>query len=156
MIYSWQLHYIQSEFKGQLPQPYASGPQATQIIPANMNDQNLEEPSRYVSRSRARRHLWFDADASRASYQLCIDRSLIDFVLQVDVRQCQYLVDLDTEEETPLEPRYSANKEEWSVVAHKPFLQASRYFPKRIIARKYVSDIKNYEHNGNDSQYTKS
>lgn len=46
---SWQLHFIQSAFKGQLPQPYASGPQATQIIPANMNDQNLEEPSRYVS-----------------------------------------------------------------------------------------------------------
>lgn len=49
LISSWQLHFIQSEFKGQLPQPYASGPLATQIIPANMNDQNLEEPSRYVS-----------------------------------------------------------------------------------------------------------
>lgn len=46
---SWQLHFIQSEFKGQLPQPYALDPQATQIIPLNMNDQNLEEPSRYVS-----------------------------------------------------------------------------------------------------------
>lgn len=45
---------------------------------------------------------------------------------QVDLRQCHYLVDLDTEEETPLEPRYSANKDEWSVVAYKPFLQASR------------------------------
>ncbi|TNN63487.1 Alpha-1,2-mannosyltransferase ALG9 [Liparis tanakae] len=38
----------------------------------------------------------------------------------VDVRQCHYVVDLDTEEETPLEPRYAANKEEWSVVASKP------------------------------------
>lgn len=48
-ISSWQLHFIQSEFKGQLPQPYASGPLPTQIIPAHMNDQNLEEPTRYVS-----------------------------------------------------------------------------------------------------------
>ncbi|XP_061754525.1 alpha-1,2-mannosyltransferase ALG9 isoform X1 [Nerophis ophidion] len=92
--HNWQLHFIQSEFKGQLPQPYASGPLATQIIPANMNDQNLEEPSRYV-----------------------------------DVRQCHYLVDLDTEEETPHEPRYAANKEEWNVIAYKPFLQASRSSP---------------------------
>ncbi|KAM9728464.1 alpha-1,2-mannosyltransferase ALG9 [Menidia menidia] len=91
---NWQLHFIQSEFKGQLPQPYPSGPLATQIIPANMNDQNLEEPSRYM-----------------------------------DLKQCHYLVDLDTEEETSLEPRYLANKEEWSVIAYKPFLQASRSSP---------------------------
>ncbi|KAE8287527.1 Alpha-1,2-mannosyltransferase ALG9 [Larimichthys crocea] len=89
--HNWQLHFIQSEFKGQLPQPYASGPLATQIIPDHMNDQNLEEPTRYV-----------------------------------DLRQCHYLVDLDTEEETPLEPRYASNKEEWNVIAYKPFLQASR------------------------------
>ncbi|XP_077402409.1 alpha-1,2-mannosyltransferase ALG9 isoform X2 [Vanacampus margaritifer] len=88
---NWQLHFIQSEFKGQLPKPYTSGPHATQIIPADMNDQNLEEPSRYV-----------------------------------DIRHCHYLVDLDTEEETPHEPRYAANKEEWNVIAYKPFLQASR------------------------------
>ncbi|XP_054611347.1 alpha-1,2-mannosyltransferase ALG9 isoform X3 [Dunckerocampus dactyliophorus] len=92
--HNWQLHFIQSEFKGQLPQPYALDPLATQIIPANMNDQNLEEPSRYV-----------------------------------DVRQCHYLVDLDTEEETPHEPRYAANKEEWNIIAYKPFLQASRSSP---------------------------
>lgn len=91
---NWQLHFIQSEFKGQLPQPYSSGPLATQIIPANMNDQNLEEPSRYV-----------------------------------DLRQCHYLVDLDTDEETPLEPRYSSNKEEWNIIAYKPFLLASRSSP---------------------------
>uniref|UniRef100_A0A8C6SAZ7 Mannosyltransferase n=1 Tax=Neogobius melanostomus TaxID=47308 RepID=A0A8C6SAZ7_9GOBI len=87
---NWQLHFIQSEFKGQLPQPYSPGPSATQMIPANMNDQNLEEPSRYV-----------------------------------DLRQCHYLVDLDFEEETSLEPRYSS-KEEWNIIAYKPFLQASR------------------------------
>lgn len=104
--HNWQLHFIQSEFKGQLPQAYASGPLATQIIPANMNDQNLEEPTRYV-----------------------------------DLRQCHYLVDLDTDEETPHEPRYSANKEEWSIVAYKPFLQASRSSPLlRAFYIPFISD----------------
>lgn len=48
-VSSWQLHFIQSEFRGQLPQPFGPGPLSTQIIPTHMNDQNLEEPSRYVS-----------------------------------------------------------------------------------------------------------
>uniref|UniRef100_A0A4W6D5I1 Mannosyltransferase n=1 Tax=Lates calcarifer TaxID=8187 RepID=A0A4W6D5I1_LATCA len=104
--HNWQLHFIQSEFKGQLPQPYASGPLATQMIPANMNDQNLEEPTRYV-----------------------------------DLRQCHYLVDLDTDEETPLEPRYSANKDEWNIIAYKPFLQASRSSPLlRAFYIPFISD----------------
>lgn len=118
---SWQLHFIQSEFKGQLPQPYAPGPLATQIVPAHMNDQNLEEPTRYVSHSN--RHACGTADAQAS----CVCDSEFSLSGQVDLRQCHYLVDLDTEEETPLEPRYSANKDEWSVIAYKPFLQASRY-----------------------------
>ncbi|KAL0995005.1 hypothetical protein UPYG_G00130540 [Umbra pygmaea] len=44
----WRLQFIKSEFRGQLPQPYADGPLATQTVPAHMNDQNLEEPTRYV------------------------------------------------------------------------------------------------------------
>lgn len=55
------------------------------------------------------------------------------FSVQMDLRQCHYVVDLDTEEETPLEPRYALNKEEWNIIAFKPFLQASRYFPKLVI-----------------------
>ncbi|KAM3601701.1 uncharacterized protein V6R79_017087 [Siganus canaliculatus] len=104
--HNWQLHFIQSEFRGQLPQPYASGPLATQIIPAHMNDQNLEEPTRYV-----------------------------------DLRQCHYLVDLDTDEEAPLEPRYSTSKEDWSIIAYKPFLQASRSSPVfRAFYIPFISD----------------
>ncbi|XP_049331437.1 alpha-1,2-mannosyltransferase ALG9 [Astyanax mexicanus] len=87
----WQLQFIQSEFRGQLPKPYASGPDATQLLPTDMNDQNLEEPSRYV-----------------------------------DLKHCHYLVDLDTEIEAPREPRYAANKDEWSIIAEKPFLDASK------------------------------
>ncbi|XP_012987966.1 alpha-1,2-mannosyltransferase ALG9 isoform X1 [Esox lucius] len=45
---NWHLQFIQSEFRGQLPQAYADGPMATQTVPVHMNDQNLEEPSRYV------------------------------------------------------------------------------------------------------------
>ncbi|XP_062894824.1 alpha-1,2-mannosyltransferase ALG9 isoform X1 [Mobula hypostoma] len=88
---NWQLQFVASEFRGQLPKPFAKGRKATRIHPTDMNDQNREEPSRYV-----------------------------------EVRHCHYLVDLDTESETPREPRYSANKDEWMVIAYKPFLDAKR------------------------------
>ncbi|XP_053308593.1 alpha-1,2-mannosyltransferase ALG9 isoform X2 [Spea bombifrons] len=86
----WQLQFIQSEFRGQLPKPFAKGQRATRIIPKDMNDQNLEETSRYV-----------------------------------DISKCHYLVDLDSVTETAREPRYSA-KEDWTVIAYKPFLDATR------------------------------
>ncbi|KAF4113562.1 alpha-1,2-mannosyltransferase ALG9 [Onychostoma macrolepis] len=88
---NWHLQFIQSEFRGQLPKPYAMGPDATWIIPSDMNDQNLEEPSRYV-----------------------------------ELKQCHYLVDLATETEAPREPQYATNKEEWSIIAEKPFLDPTR------------------------------
>lgn len=50
----------------------------------------------------------------------------LDVLLQVDISKCHYLVDLDTATETPREPRYSSNKEEWVTIAYKPFLDASR------------------------------
>lgn len=43
------MQFIQSEFRGQLPKPFSSEPWATRLIPTDMNDQNLEETSRYVS-----------------------------------------------------------------------------------------------------------
>ncbi|GAB1294196.1 Alpha-1,2-mannosyltransferase ALG9 [Apodemus speciosus] len=88
---NWQLQFIPSEFRGQLPKPFAEGPLATRIVPAHMNDQNREEPSRYI-----------------------------------DISKCHYLVDLDTMRETPREPNYSSNREEWVSLAHRPFLDASR------------------------------
>ncbi|XP_051552085.1 alpha-1,2-mannosyltransferase ALG9-like isoform X1 [Myxocyprinus asiaticus] len=88
---NWHLQFIQSEFRGQLPKPYAMGPDATWILPPDMNDQNLEEPSQYV-----------------------------------ELKQCHYLVDLATDTEAPREPQYSANKEEWSIIADKPFLDTNR------------------------------
>ncbi|XP_042763315.1 alpha-1,2-mannosyltransferase ALG9 isoform X1 [Panthera leo] len=88
---NWQLQFIPSEFRGQLPKPFAEGPLATRIVPTDMNDQNLEEPSRYI-----------------------------------DISKCHYLVDLDTMRETPREPKYSSNREEWISLAYRPFLDASR------------------------------
>uniref|UniRef100_A0A671SH02 Mannosyltransferase n=1 Tax=Sinocyclocheilus anshuiensis TaxID=1608454 RepID=A0A671SH02_9TELE len=88
---NWHLQFIQSEFRGQLPKPYSMGPDATWMIPSDMNDQNLEELSRYV-----------------------------------ELKQCHYLVDLATETEAPREPRYANNKEEWSIIVEKPFLDTTR------------------------------
>ena len=45
----WQLQFLESEFKGQLPQPYTPGLDGTRVIPKNMNDANLQEKSRFVS-----------------------------------------------------------------------------------------------------------
>lgn len=49
---SWttELHFIKSEFSGLLPKYYPSGslPDITRLIPTEMNDLNIEEPSRYI------------------------------------------------------------------------------------------------------------
>eukprot|EP00117_Sycon_ciliatum_P000586 scpid46697/ scgid5428/ Alpha-1,2-mannosyltransferase ALG9; Asparagine-linked glycosylation protein 9 homolog; Disrupted in bipolar disorder protein 1 homolog; Dol-P-Man:Man(6)GlcNAc(2)-PP-Dol alpha-1,2-mannosyltransferase; Dol-P-Man:Man(8)GlcNAc(2)-PP-Dol alpha-1,2-mannosyltransferase len=44
----WQLQFVRSEFRGQLPQPYQRSWNATFVIPSHMNDMNREETSRYV------------------------------------------------------------------------------------------------------------
>ena len=49
--YSWNLKFIKSEFKGQLPAEYSSSPNATTLIHSHFNDMNNEEPSRYVRES---------------------------------------------------------------------------------------------------------
>jgi len=46
---NWEFQFVQSEFRGQLPKPFAVGSNATSIIPTHMNDMNTEETSRYVS-----------------------------------------------------------------------------------------------------------
>ncbi|XP_058946137.2 alpha-1,2-mannosyltransferase ALG9-like isoform X2 [Pocillopora verrucosa] len=87
----WHLQFIRSEFRGQLPKPYADGRNATKIIPTHMNDMNEEEPSRYMS-----------------------------------ISKCDFLVDLETERETELEPNFVKRTKDWEVVLQKPFLDAER------------------------------
>lgn len=55
--FSWQLQFLQSEFRGQLPQMYSDLDNGTMMLPPNMNDANLEEISRYVSYSFIQRKL---------------------------------------------------------------------------------------------------
>lgn len=46
--HKWNIQFIESEFRGQLPKPFENGPLATRVIPRNMNDENREETSRYI------------------------------------------------------------------------------------------------------------
>jgi len=49
-FYRWQLQFVKSKFKGQLPKPYSrTSLYPTRVFPSHMNDANLEEPTRYVS-----------------------------------------------------------------------------------------------------------
>ncbi|XP_058865684.1 alpha-1,2-mannosyltransferase ALG9-like isoform X3 [Acipenser ruthenus] len=57
---------------------------------------------------------------------ICLCGAVALSSLQMDLKHCHYLVDLDTASETPREPRYTANSEEWSVIASKPFLDITR------------------------------
>ncbi|XP_071950209.1 alpha-1,2-mannosyltransferase ALG9-like [Antedon mediterranea] len=57
---NWELQFIESDFKGQLPKPYSRQEDATQIIPTHMNDMNLEEPTRYIELSKC--HYLIDLD----------------------------------------------------------------------------------------------
>ncbi|KAG7163517.1 Alpha-1-2-mannosyltransferase ALG9-like [Homarus americanus] len=50
---NWNLHFIESEFRGQLPKPYSQEANGTNIIPDNMNDSNEEERSRYIAQTAA-------------------------------------------------------------------------------------------------------
>ncbi|XP_015126194.1 alpha-1,2-mannosyltransferase ALG9 [Diachasma alloeum] len=57
----WQLQYLKSEFKGQLPQPFPPLPNGTSIIQPHFNDMNKEEPSRYFDIEKC--HFIMDLDA---------------------------------------------------------------------------------------------
>ncbi|KAF2077253.1 hypothetical protein CYY_001442 [Polysphondylium violaceum] len=46
--FNFNLRFIESEFKGHLPKPFSTHPNATSIIPSNMNDQNKQEFDRYI------------------------------------------------------------------------------------------------------------
>ncbi|XP_015587683.1 alpha-1,2-mannosyltransferase ALG9 isoform X2 [Cephus cinctus] len=57
---NWRLQYLQSEFKGELPQAFSKHENATSIIQPNFNDMNKEEPSRYFDVERC--HFILDLD----------------------------------------------------------------------------------------------
>ncbi|XP_047486445.1 alpha-1,2-mannosyltransferase ALG9-like [Penaeus chinensis] len=98
---NWNLQFIESEFRGQLPQPYSEAANGTLVIPENMNDMNREEESRYISLS-----------------------------------SCHFLIDLDSEEETEREPRYTKRTTDWITLHSVPFMDAQR--SPRLLRAFYV------------------
>ena len=107
---SFLLRFIRSEFRGQLPKPYSGERNATWTVPEAMNDMNREEPSRYVSLRCCM--------VCVCAYSCCI--------VQFDIEDCHFLVDLETERHSELEPCYACDKDRWHLVASYPFLDASR------------------------------
>ncbi|EGG14046.1 glycosyltransferase [Cavenderia fasciculata] len=45
---TFNLAFLESEFKGHLPKPFSQQPNGTMVIPTNMNDQNQQEMDRYI------------------------------------------------------------------------------------------------------------
>lgn len=101
---------MESEFRGQLPAQFDPPPNGTWTLPQHMNDLNQEEPSRYV--------------------QLF----LIKFLLipevwqkyQAPLKDCHYLVDLETSHTTEREPQYSLMTTEWEIIFQVDFLDSAR------------------------------
>lgn len=62
---AWRLQFVESEFRGQLPKPYAEVPMASRLTPTDMNDANKEELSRYISVLDC--HFLVDSDYPEAS-----------------------------------------------------------------------------------------
>ncbi|XP_046734487.1 alpha-1,2-mannosyltransferase ALG9 [Diprion similis] len=62
---NWRLQYLQSEFTGQLPQPYSDQENGTSIVQPHFNDKNKEETSRYFDVGRC--HFLLDLDLGKES-----------------------------------------------------------------------------------------
>lgn len=60
---NWNIRFVQSEFKGILPAPYANTENATALIHEHFNDQNLEVPSLYFDINKC--HFLLDLDVGR-------------------------------------------------------------------------------------------
>jgi alpha-1,2-mannosyltransferase len=113
--------FIKSEFNGLLPGEFAEARtgfgfwSGAWLLPAGMNDQNMEDPGKYVS--------------TLFSYQLT-EISLV----QVELRTCSFLVDtyFPGSNASQLEPHYILDTDNWQEVTCVPFLDASR---THILAR---------------------
>lgn len=88
-----------------------------------MNDLNREEPSRYV--------MCFALILSLALFSICITRlnqhtlSYL-FCHQASLKECHFLIDLDTAHSTEREPRYSQSTADWQVIHQLDFVDAAK------------------------------
>ena len=107
--------FIKSEFSGLLPGEFSEANvgfgfyPGAHLIPSGMNDENIEDPSKYVS---------FPSNVS--------SQSLID--VQIDVKHCNFLIDshLPSVSPTALEPNYIADTKHWERLSCTSFLDASQ------------------------------
>lgn len=106
------MQFIKSEFKGLLPGYYLAGKNATRVVRTDMNDENKEEPSRYVSEL-------------IMMFEFATENTENTVTLQVDIDKCDYLVDMDTDSVTELEPTYSKHST-WTSIYSTQFLDARR------------------------------
>ena len=91
----WNLRFLKSEFRGQLPQPYDETDLklSTKLVRPTFNDQNREELNRYVTHP----------------------ASQCDFLVDLEVSD---------DRETVLEPTYSKDASQWSEETSVEFLDA--------------------------------
>ncbi|CAI8037241.1 Alpha-1,2-mannosyltransferase ALG9 [Geodia barretti] len=61
----WNLRFLESDFKGQLPGLYSRHDNSTSVIPDHMNDLNREEPSRYFHLEKC--HFLVDLDLPKTT-----------------------------------------------------------------------------------------
>jgi alpha-1,2-mannosyltransferase len=106
--------FIKSEFNGLLPGEFSEARtgfglwSGAWLEPPGMNDQNIEDPGKYVS-------------------QISFSTNYAD-LLQTEIRACDFLVDTyyPGSDSTELEPHYILDVETWESVSCVPFLDASR------------------------------
>lgn len=84
---NWNLHYLKTEFKGQLPQPFLDHENATSVIRAHFNDINKEETSRYFNLDKC--HFLLDLDTgSETALEPNYSRLSDHFTI---LRSCKFL-----------------------------------------------------------------
>lgn len=114
---SWNLKFLQSEFKGQLPAEYSSLGNATAIVHSYFNDMNREEPSRYVSYLHAVHIL------KGVIYGLAL---IFIIYFQFKIDQCHFIIDCNYGRETKLEPNYDKQTDKWTPLITIPFLDVEK------------------------------
>jgi len=108
--------FIKSEFSGLLPGEFSEADASlglfpgTWLIPSGMNDENLEDLSKYVCELGNE------------------DVDLTNLTKQTDLEQCDFIVDTRSAGAPPtaLEPDYISDTEHWEALKCLPFLDASK------------------------------
>jgi len=110
--------FVRSEFKGLLPGEFSEAGigfglfPGAHLVPIGMNDENIEDPGKYVSPSHGIYH----------------NLRHVLIILQTQVAHCSFMVDSSFPSVAPtsLEPDYIHDDENWEKLSCEPFLDTSR------------------------------